>query len=93
MGKTRRKKYTSEFKAKVVLEALKERSSLTELSEKYEVSSVMISRWKNQVQHLETEQPELNQRGRRKRTGFTARLESWRWNWILQSGYQRSWGL
>ena len=48
MGKTSRRKYTPEFKAKVVLEALKERSSLTELSEKYEVSSVMISRWKNE---------------------------------------------
>jgi transposase len=48
MGRASRKKYTPEFNAKMVLEALKDRSSLTELSEKYEVSSVMISRRKNE---------------------------------------------
>jgi transposase len=39
---------SSEFKLKVVLDALKERQSLAELSQKYEVSQVMISRWKTE---------------------------------------------
>jgi len=42
----KRKKYNSAFKSKVVLEALKERSTLAELASKYEVSQFMICRWK-----------------------------------------------
>lgn len=49
MGKTTRKKYTPEFKAKVALDALKEQSTLAELAKKYEVSQVMISRWKGEL--------------------------------------------
>ena len=48
MGKTTRRKFTSEFKSRVVLDALKEQSTLAELSKKYEVSGVMISRWKGE---------------------------------------------
>ena len=46
MGKTSRKKYTPEFKVQVVIEALKEQSSLADLAKKYEVSPTMISHWK-----------------------------------------------
>ena len=42
------KKYDAKFKAKVALEAIKERETLNELAVKYEVSSVMISRWKKE---------------------------------------------
>ena len=45
MKKTRRK-FTSAFKAKVAVEALKERESLAELSKRYEVHPTMISKWK-----------------------------------------------
>ena len=41
-----RRKFSSEFKAKVALEALKEKSSLEELAKKYEVHPVQISNWK-----------------------------------------------
>lgn len=52
MGKITRRKFSSEFKARVVLDALKEQSTLAELSKKYEVSGVMISRWKGEfVEH------------------------------------------
>lgn len=44
----KRKKYSSAFKSKVVLETLKERSTLVELSSKYEVSQFMICRWKKE---------------------------------------------
>lgn len=43
-----RKKYDAKFKAKVALEAIKERETLNELAVKYEVSPVMISRWKKE---------------------------------------------
>jgi transposase len=42
------RRFNAEFKVKVVHEALKERSTLAELSHKYEVSEVMISRWKSE---------------------------------------------
>jgi transposase len=44
--KATRRKFTSSFKAKVVLEALKERESLAELSKRFEVHANMISKWK-----------------------------------------------
>lgn len=45
MRKTRRK-FTSEFKVKVAVEALKERYSLSELAERFELHPNQISQWK-----------------------------------------------
>lgn len=41
-----RKKHTSKFKFKVVLEALKERQTLAELAQKFNVTPQQISQWK-----------------------------------------------
>lgn len=41
-----RRKFTSKFKTKVVLEALKERQTVKELAQKYEVSPQQINNWK-----------------------------------------------
>lgn len=41
-----RKKYTSKFKTKVVLEALKERCTVAELAQKYELAPQQIHQWK-----------------------------------------------
>lgn len=49
MGKTTRRKFTPEFKAKVALEALKESSTMGELAKKHEISPEMISRWKKEL--------------------------------------------
>jgi len=43
-----RRKFTSAFKTKVVLEALKERISLAELAQKYELQPTQISAWKRE---------------------------------------------
>ena len=43
-----RKKHDAKFKAKVALEAIQERETLNELAVKYEVSPVMISRWRKE---------------------------------------------
>ena len=60
--KKSRRKFSAQFKANVALEAIKERHTLAELSERFEVSAVMISRWKkefqkNMAQAFEKEQP------------------------------------
>jgi len=44
--KRTRKKFSPAFKLKVVLEALKEQSTLSELAQKHEVHPNVISRWK-----------------------------------------------
>jgi len=47
MKKTRRR-FTTAFKTKVVLEALKERSALQELAKRFELSPVQIAQWKKE---------------------------------------------
>lgn len=47
MKKTRRK-FTSSFKTQVVLEALKERLTLQELSSKFEIHPNQITKWKKE---------------------------------------------
>jgi transposase-like protein len=52
--KSKRRKFSAQFKAKVAVEALKERESLSELSRRFEVHPNMISnrvggRWKNEI--------------------------------------------
>lgn len=46
MQKQTRRKFSPAFKAKVALEAVKNQQTLAELAKKYEVNSVMISKWK-----------------------------------------------
>jgi len=45
----KRTRHSAEFKAKVALEAMKEQSTLAELASKYEVHSVQISKWKQEL--------------------------------------------
>lgn len=46
--KRKRRKFTSEFKLKVILEALKERESLADLAQRYELHPNQISKWKTE---------------------------------------------
>ena len=46
--KRSRRKFSAAFKAQVALEALKERSSLGDLSKRFKVHSVQISKWKQE---------------------------------------------
>ena len=43
-----RKKYSKEFKTKVVLESLKERHTLKELAQKHNIHPQQITNWKKQ---------------------------------------------
>lgn len=44
-----RRKFSKEFKSKVVLEALKERTTIEEIAKKYELQPSQISLWKSQA--------------------------------------------
>jgi len=44
-----RRKFTAAFKAKVALEAIKERESIRSLSSKYELTPEQISKWKREL--------------------------------------------
>jgi len=46
--KRKRRKFSSKFKAKVALEAIKERQTLSELAEKYELHPNQITTWKKE---------------------------------------------
>ncbi|MGA1772405.1 MAG: transposase [Flavobacteriaceae bacterium] len=48
MTKQTRRKFTPEFKAKVALEAAKDQLTLAQLSQKFEVNAVTISKWKSE---------------------------------------------
>ena len=41
-------KFSAEYKAKVALAAIREHETLKELSARFEVSPIMISRWKKE---------------------------------------------
>jgi transposase-like protein len=45
----KRRQFSSEFKAKVGLESLKERKTLSQLSGEFEVQSTQIGEWKKRI--------------------------------------------
>ena len=48
MSKTSRRKFTAEFKAKVCIEAVRERQSIESLSKKYDLHPTQINNWKKE---------------------------------------------
>lgn len=48
MNKRTRRKFSPDFKAKVAIEAIKNQFTLAELSKKFDVSPVVISKWKGE---------------------------------------------
>jgi len=46
--KRQRRKFTKAFKLKVILDALKEQSSMKELSKKYDLHAAQITKWKQE---------------------------------------------
>ncbi|MBU6157913.1 MAG: transposase [Bacteroidetes bacterium] len=49
MTKNSRRKFSADFKAKVVLEAFKERSTIEDLARKYELHPTQINTWKREA--------------------------------------------
>jgi transposase len=61
--KTGRRVFSGSFKARVAIEALKERETLAELSKRFEIHPNMISKWKQELiergsELFETKPPE-----------------------------------
>ena len=59
-----KRKFTAAYKAKVALEAIRERESMSSLSSKYELTQEQISKWKREFLEkselvFTLEQPEL----------------------------------
>ena len=51
--KRHRRKHTSEFKARVALEAIKGLKTMSEIAAEYEIHPVMVSNWKKEMlEHL-----------------------------------------
>jgi transposase len=48
MGKRTRRNFTADFKAKVVLEALKERNTAEDIASKYEIHPNQLHLWKKE---------------------------------------------
>jgi len=46
---TTRRKFSKEFKSKVVLSSLKERETIESLAKKYELQPTQISKWKSEA--------------------------------------------
>jgi transposase len=49
MSKTKRNRYSAEFKAKVAREALKEESTIAEIAARFNIHPNQVSDWKKQV--------------------------------------------
>lgn len=49
MSKTKRKRYSAEFKAKVALEAIKGEQTISELASRHGLHPNMITNWKRQA--------------------------------------------
>ncbi len=62
-GKIKRK-FTADFKLKVVLEVLKEKDTLTTISKKHELHPNQITDWKKQFMELAPTLFETNQRAK-----------------------------
>lgn len=54
-AKRQRRKFTPEFKAKVAIEALREREPLTDLAKRHKVHPNQITTWKRQLLELSVE--------------------------------------
>ena len=65
MSRRKRRTFTPDFKARVVLEALKERSTIAELAQKYDLQPMQISKWKREFKDNMTqvfEKPKANEK-------------------------------
>ena len=56
----KRNRYSAEFKTKVVLEVLREEATVNEIAARYEISPVMVGRWK---QDFLSRAPEVFKKG------------------------------
>lgn len=88
MKDSKRRKFKADFKAQVELEAVKERKTLTELAQQFNLHPNQISTWKGLLLGSATgifqetsKGQEENRPLRKKGADSTSRLVSYRWSW------------
>ena len=87
MGKTR-KRYSSAFKAKVALEAIKKEKTIAQLSSEYGVHANQINQWRKRL--LE-ELPEIFSKNRQKKEKDTEDLQDELYRQIGQLKVELDW--
>ena len=75
MAKRKRRNFTPEFKAKVVLEALRSESSQAELCRRHNISEEQLSKWKRQLLENAASLFESSSKPSKEATERIARLE------------------
>lgn len=73
MSKTKRKRYSAEFKAKVALEAIKGEQTIAELGSRYNLHPNMIATWKRRA--IENMPEAFSRKPARKRAAEEARIK------------------
>ena len=87
MGRIR-KNYSSAFKAKVALEAIKKEKTMSQLSSEYGVHSNQINQWRK---HLLEELPEIFSKKRQKKERDTEDLQDELYRQIGQLKVELDW--
>jgi transposase len=73
MSKTKRKRYSAEFKAKVALEAIKGEHTMSELGSRFGLHPNMITNWKRQA--IENMAETFSGKAERSRSGNDAQIK------------------
>jgi transposase len=73
MSKTKRKRYSAEFKAKVALEAIKGEQTVADLGSRYGLHPTMIANWKRQA--IENLAETFSAKAERDRTADDAQIK------------------
>lgn len=73
MSKTKRKRYSAEFKSKVALEAIKGEQTLSELGSRYGLHPNMIANWKRQA--IENMADSFSSKNERNRSSSEAQIK------------------
>lgn len=83
-----RKKHTAQFKARVALEALKERKTANQIASEYQVHAVQVSQWKKEALSLLSEGFATNGGKKKSRSDdeftkdeLSLRSVNLRWSW------------
>ncbi|MFS0490909.1 transposase [Leadbetterella byssophila] len=77
--KRERRRFSADFKAKVALEAIKERSTVLQISSKFKISPAQVTKWKHEFLDRATTVFEKEVPDQRKRSkNFTPKSGSFR---------------
>lgn len=91
---TKRRKFTADFKAQVVLQMLTEQKSAAQASREYGIKDSVLSRWKQEFiersSMLFEQSPVNDDRDQRVSPSWNAWWDAWRWSWKWQKKYPTS---